>query len=185
MAGKTTKFVSDRRFVLAVFTTEEDILAATADTRDRGLTIADVYTPYAVHGLDKAMDLRPSRLPWVCFALGLAGAGFKVWFEFWTSASDWPINVGGKPWNSLPAFFPVTFEVMVLFAALSTVAAFLLGRGLLPGKRAKLASPGVTDDEFALVIEETDASFCLDEVTARLRVMGAVSVEERVEQESV
>ncbi len=184
MAGSNIK-AGDRRFLLAVFTSEEDILSATADTRDRGLTIADVYTPYAVHGLDKAMDLRPSRLPWVCFALGLAGAGIKVWFEFWTSASDWAINVGGKPWNSLPAFVPVTFEVMVLFAALSTVAAFLLGRRLLPGKRTKLASPGVTDNEFALVIEETDASFCSDEVSARLRRMGATSVEERVEQESI
>lgn len=185
MAGNNIKFVANRRFLLAVFTTEEDILAATADARDRGLTIADVYTPYAVHGLDRAMDLRPSRLPWICFALGLVGAGFKVWFEFWTSAVAWPINVGGKPWNSLPAFIPVTFEVMVLFAALSTVAAFLLGRRLLPGKRAKLASPGVTDDEFALVIEETDASFCSDEVSARRCELGAISVEERVEQESI
>lgn len=185
MAGKKINHGSNRRFVLAVFTSEDDILAAAADTRDRGLTIADAYTPYAVHGLDKAMDLRPSRLPWICFALGLGGASFKVWFEFWTSASDWPINVGGKPWNSLPAFVPVTFEVMVLFAALGTVAAFLLGRRLLPGKNAKLASPGVTDDEFALVIEETDASFRLDEVSARLRELGATSVEERVEQESI
>lgn len=185
MAGSKVTYVGNRRFLLAVFTSEKDILAATTDARERGLTIADVYTPYAVHGLDKAMDLRPSRLPWVCFALGLAGASFKVWFEFWTSASDWPINVGGKPWNSLPAFIPVTFEVMVLFAALSTVAAFLLGRRLLPGRRVKLASPGVTDNEFALVIEETDASFCKDEVSARFREMGATIVEERVEQESV
>lgn len=185
MAENSTKFVSNKRFLLAVFHSEEDILAATADAREHGLKIADAYTPYAVHGLDKAMGLRASRLPWVCFALGLAGATFKVWFEFWTSASAWPINVGGKPWNSLPAFVPVTFEVMVLFAALSTVAAFFLGRGLLPGKRARLASPGVTDDEFALVIEETDASFRSDEVCARLRAMGATLVEERVEQESI
>jgi hypothetical protein len=185
MARGTTKRAGDRRFLLAVFNSEEAILAATTDARDRGLTIADVYTPYAVHGLDKAMALRPSRLPWVCFALGLAGASFKVWFEFWTSAGDWPINVGGKPWNSLPAFVPVTFEVMVLFAALSTVAAFLLGRRLLPGKRTRLASPGVTDNEFALVIEETDASFCADAVSARLREMGATTVEQRVEQEPI
>lgn len=185
MAGKRIKFASDKRFLLAVFTSEKDILSAAVYARERGLKIADAYTPYAVHGLDKAMDLRPSRLPWICFALGLGGASFKVWFEFWTSAVAWPINIGGKPWNSLPAFVPVTFEVMVLFAALGTVAAFLLGRRLLPGKKAKLASPGVTDDEFALVIEQTDAAFHLDEVSAHLREMGATSVEERVEQESI
>ena len=84
---------SNRRFLLGVFENEEDILSATNEARERGLEIADVYTPYAVHGLDKAMNLKPSRLPWVCFALGIAGASFKVWFEFWTSASDWAIQV--------------------------------------------------------------------------------------------
>lgn len=185
MVKKHTRDNTNRRFLLGVFDSEEAILGVTNDARMRGLEIADVYTPYAVHGLDKAMGLRPSRLPWVCFALGLAGASFKVWFEFWTSAVDWPINVGGKPWNSLPAFVPITFEVMVLFAALGTVAAFLLGRRLLPGKRAKLAFPGVTDDQFALVIEETDAAFDMEEVTAMLCEHGVTHIEERVEQESL
>ncbi len=174
---------ANQRFLMGVFEREEDVLAATHEARRRGLDIADVYTPYAVHGLDVAMGLRPSRLPWVCFALGLAGASFKVWFEFWTSAIDWPINVGGKPWNSLPAFIPVTFEVMVLFAALSTVAAFFIGRRLLPGKRPKLAFPGVTDNQFALVIEETNAAFDLEEVSAMLRTFGVTHIEERVDQE--
>ncbi len=174
----------NQRFVLAVFDREEDILAATNEARRRGLSIADVYTPYPIHGLDAAMGLRPSRLPWVCFALGLFGASFKVWFEFWTSASDWPINVGGKPWNSLPAFVPVTFEVMVLFAAVSTVIAFLIGRGLLPGKRPKLACAGVTDNKFALVIEESNASFDIEEVSAMLNKFGVTHIEERVDQES-
>ncbi len=172
---------ANQRFLMGVFEREEDVLAATNEARLRGLEIADVYTPYAIHGLDAAMGLRPSRLPWVCFALGLAGASFKVWFEFWTSASDWAINVGGKPWNSLPAFVPVTFEVMVLFAAVSTVAAFLVGRGLLPGKRPKLASPGVTDNQFALVIEETNAAFDIDEVSEMLREFGVTHIEERVD----
>ena len=184
MVESRTKPSGDRRFVLAVFDREDDVLSATSEVRTRGYKIADVYTPYAVHGLDKAMNLSPSRLPWICFALGLAGASFKVWFEFWTSAVAWPINVGGKPWNSLPAFVPVTFEVMVLFAALGTVAAFLIGRKLWPGRQARLAAPRVTDNQFALVIEETDASFDFDEVSAMLRGMGAAHIEERVEQES-
>jgi hypothetical protein len=185
MAKNLNREDTNRRFLLGVFEREVDILAATREARARGLVIADAYAPYAVHGLDRAMGLRPSRLPWVCFALGLGGATFKVWFEFWTSAVDWPINVGGKPWNSLPAFVPITFEVMVLFAALSTVAAFLLGRRLLPGKRPKLPCPGVTDDKFALVIEQTDAAFDTDTVSNMLREFGVTHIEERVEQESL
>ena len=89
------------RFLLGFFEDEDDVMGATRALRASGFRIADIYAPYAVHGLDKAMGLKPSRLPWICFALGLAGAAFKVWFEIWTSATDWPINVGGKPFNSL------------------------------------------------------------------------------------
>ena len=166
--------------MLGVFDREDDILNATRAVRARRFHIVDVYVPYAVHGLDKAMGLRPSRLPWISFALGVIGAGLKIWFEFWTTATDWPINVGGKPWNSLPAFVPVTFEVMVLFAGVGTVLAFLIGRRLLPGRKAVPPFPGVTDDKFVLVMEETDAAFDVGKVTAMLEEFNVVRVEERV-----
>lgn len=170
-----------RRLLLGVFEREEDILEATQASREQGHKIVDVYAPYPVHGLDKAMGLSPSRLPWVCFLLGLAGAAFKVWFEFWTSGVDWPINVGGKPWNSLPAFVPVTFEVMVLFAGVSTVLAFFIVRRLFPGKKPVMPVEGVTDDRFALVLEQTDAAFDPGEVGEMLYRYRAVQVEEREE----
>lgn len=170
-----------RRVFIAVFEHEDDILAATRASRRRGYKIADVYAPHAVHNLDEAMGLEPSRLPWVCFLLGLLGAAFKVWFEFWTTGSAWPINVGGKPWNSLPAFVPVTFEVMVLFAGVSTVLAFFLVARLIPGKKATLAIPGITDHRFALKLEETDAAFDPRGVRKLFEAYNAVHVEERVE----
>ncbi len=101
--------------------------------------------------------------------------------NMWTSAQDWPINVGGKPLNSLPAFVPVTFEVMVLFAGLSTVAAFLVGRRLLPGRKARVPFVGVTDDRFALIIEESDASFDLARVRHLLERHGVIHMEECTE----
>src|SRR5271166_1942554 len=137
-----------KRVFVGTFATEEDVLGAARAARERGLRIADAYTPYAVHGLDRAMGLRPSRLPWVCFGLGLLGAVFKLTFQFWAMAVDWPINVGGKPWNSLPAYVPVTFEVMVLLAGLGVVFAFLLRCRLLPGKQATPLFRGATDDTF-------------------------------------
>jgi len=166
---------------IGVFGDERDILAATREARRAGYEIADVYTPYAVHGLDEAMGLRRTRLPWVSLGFGLAGAGLKVWFEVWTTAVDWPLNVGGKPWNSLPAFVPITFEVMVLLAGLSTVFAFLWLRRLYPGKVAKMPYPGVTDNRFVLVLVEGDAAFDFGAVRALCERHGAVHVEERVE----
>jgi hypothetical protein len=173
----------NRRVLIGTFASEEAILEVTRAARSRGLKIVDVFAPYAVHGLDKAMGLERSRLPWVCLLLGLFGAGFKVWFEYWTTASDWPINVGGKPWNSLPAFVPITFEVMVLFAGLSTVLAFFGVSRLWPGRKPALLDPRVTNDRFALVLAEDNAAFDAEEIGRFLRGYDAIRVEER-EQEA-
>ena len=126
---------------------------------DGGLDVVDVFAPYAVHGLDRALGLRPSRLPWVCFVLGLFGAVAMLLFQYWASAVSWPINVGGKPWNSWPAFVPVTFEMMVLCAGVGTVAAFVWVAGLRPGRRSALSDLRVTDDRFALVLRESGSTF--------------------------
>jgi hypothetical protein len=78
----------------------------------------------------------------VCFLLGLSGAGITAGFQYWATAVSWPINVGGKPWNSLPAFVPVTFEMMVLCAGVGTVAAFFWSTGLKPGRVSALSPAG-------------------------------------------
>ena len=144
------------RVIVGSFTSEEDVLGAARAAREHGFRIADAYTPYAVHGLNRAMGLRPSRLPWVCFGLGLFGAVSKLAFQFWAMAVDWPVNVGGKPWNSLPAYVPVSFEVMVLLAGLGVVLAFLLRCRLLPGKPAAPHFRGATDDSFLLALERPE-----------------------------
>jgi hypothetical protein len=167
------------RSMLGVFAREEDVLRATEAARHQGITILDVYTPYAVHGLDRAMGLLPSRLPWVSFLLGLIGAGLKVWFEFWASAVSWPINVGGKPWNSLPAFVPITFEVMVLFAGIGTVIAFLFVARLRPWRRATLVHPRVTDDRFVLLLEQTDATLAVERIRNLFERHHAIEISER------
>ena len=171
-----------QRIFMSIHEREEDILGIARAAREEGLTIVDIYAPYAVHGLDQAAGFRPSRLPIICFILGLLGAGLKVWFEFWTTAIDWPIDVGGKPWNSWPAFVPVTFEVMVLFAGVGTVIALFITTKLWPGKRAKVVFDGVTDDKFALLIVEQDATFEPGKVRMLCERFNAVHVEEREEE---
>jgi hypothetical protein len=171
-----------RRVVVGVFDDEANLLGVTKQARADGLKVVDVFTPYAVHGLDAAMGLRASRLPWVCFFAAIIGATLKLWFEFWTSMVDWPLNIGGKPWNSLPAFVPVTFEVMVLSAGVTTVFVFFVLARLRPGKRMALIHPGVTDDKFILVLEETDAQFDLRRVRSLFAKFGALAVEERLEE---
>jgi hypothetical protein len=171
-----------RRVFVGVFETEEDILGMTRAARERGLKIIDIFSPYAVHGLERAAGFKPSRLPVTCFILALLGAVLKTWFEFWTTSVNWPIDVGGKPWNSWPAFVPITFEVMVLFAGVGTVIALFITCRLYPGKKAKLAFPGVTDDRFAILLEEEDATFDVEEITQLCKYFNSTHVEERTEE---
>ena len=166
------------RNLMGVFTREADILEVTAVCRKRGYEIVDVYTPYAVHGLDRAMGLRPSRITWACFVLGITGAAAMLWFQVWASAVDWPVNIGGKPLNSLPAFIPVAFETAVLMAGLGTVAVLLVLARLFPWSKPNLAHPGVTDDHFVLAIRQTDADLDPGMAERLLRRHGAIEVHE-------
>lgn len=163
--------------MIAVFTDERGLLAATRAVRERGCEVVDVHTPYAVHGLDEAMGLEPSRLSWVCLACGALGAGVALWFQFWTSAVDWPLNVGGKPFNSLPAFVPVTFELCVLLAGLGVVAALLIRCRLWPGRRVSLPDVRATNDRFVLVARPRQQV----DLKALLEELGAESVAEEEE----
>ena len=167
------------RLLVSVFEREDDVVQATIAARKEGLEIVDVYTPYAIHGLDRAMGLPPSRLPWVCFLLGLLGAVTMTIFQFWASAVSWPINVGGKPWNSLPAFVPAIFEITVLCGGVGTVLFFFWWAGMRPGLQSAMSDTRVTDDRFALVLRQTGAKFNRSAVEALLKRFHAVTIEER------
>ncbi len=168
------------RVVTATFEHQDDLLAATTAVRKSGLKIIDAFTPYAVHGLDRAMGLRPSRLTWVCFICGMIGAFGMLWFQHWTAAISWSLDVGGKPWNSLPSDAPVAFESAVLLAGFGSVFALFAVSRLYPGKQPQIVDPRVTDDHFVLVIDETDARFNLASLTAMLQQFDLVSIEERL-----
>ncbi len=148
-----------RRLLRAAYLHEDDLLATVSEVRSRGLVIEEVYTPYAVHGLEDAVGLRPTRIGWVCAILGLSGAAFAFLFQLWTSAESWALNVGGKPFNSWPAFVPVVFEVGVLCGGIGSVLALFAVSGLYPGKRAQLPGGRVTDDQFVVLLDASGPDF--------------------------
>jgi hypothetical protein len=115
----------------------------------------------------------------VCFLLGLSGAASMAFFQYWATAVSWPVNVGGKPWNSWPAFVPITFEVMVLCAGVGSVAAFIWSAGLRPGRRSALGDLRITDDRFALVLREHAAPRDRAAVEGLLLPFHPVTIEER------
>lgn len=167
-----------RQVVIAVFADDRRLLGAARAARGAGLRLLDAYTPHPVHGLETALGLGPSRIPLVAFFCGLGGLVFMLWFQFWTTAVDWRLNVGGRPWNSSLAFLAVTFEVMVLAAGLGSVVALLVAGRLRPGRVESVSVPGVTDDRYALVLERPDARLDPAEVTALLAAFEPSAVED-------
>jgi hypothetical protein len=161
--------------VLASFATDADLLEAVRAVRARNWHVDDVYAPFPVHGLEDALGWRHSRLAAACLFGGVVGAGFALWFQFWTTATDWPLNIGGRPWNSLPAFVPVTFECMVLLGGFAMLFAWLLRCDLYPGKAAMVPLKGVTDDRFGLAIRVPEASSS-DEVQRLLQDCRALEI---------
>lgn len=172
----------NKRLVVTYFNNEKDLLHATSFAKKNKYEIQDVFTPYAVHGLDDAMELKTSKLGIVCFVLGITGAIAKLWYQIWTSATDWPINVGGKPLNSFPAFIPVTFEVTVLFAGIGTTIYFLLSDSRRWKKKIRPNYKTVTDSEFALVIVPNNAVYDFSETKNRFKQFNYLRMEEIIEK---
>jgi hypothetical protein len=167
--------------LLAQYEDPHAIYKACEKVRDSGYSAWDACVPFPVHGLDKAMGLKPSKLPWVVLCVGIAGSALMLLFEIWTQGTSYPIVVGGKPLFSIPAFVPVWYEITVLS---SCVTAFLgnwilsgLPRPHHPAFNSKRFER-VTDDKFFILVEATDPKFSLEQTRALLTQAGASSVEE-------
>lgn len=166
--------------VLAEYDTAAGVYHACEKVRDAGYKKWDACTPFPVHGLEKAMGLPPSKLPWFVLCAGITGASLAILFMVWVSAFDYPLNIGGKPTWSIPAFIPVMFEVTILFSALTTVfGMFYMNR--LPTFNHPLFQSvrfeKVTDDKFFIVIESSDPHFNREETLRFLVESGASNTE--------
>jgi hypothetical protein len=115
-----------KAYVLGEFEREEALLDAARALRSRPGTTVDIHSPYPLHGADDALGLKRSTVPLVALVAGVTGACTGYLMQFWIAAVDWPLNVGGRPPHSAPAFIPVTFELGVLFASF-TIFVGLLG----------------------------------------------------------
>lgn len=144
-----------KKYTFGIFDDEEKLLKAGNSLKEKNIKIIDFYTPFPVHGLDKIQGIERTKLPYVTFIAGGIGLALAIGFQVWTSAFAWPINVGGKPMLSIPAFIPVTFELMVLFGALTTVLAFFVKSNLYPTKENIILSKFQLDNRFVVLVENS------------------------------
>jgi hypothetical protein len=165
--------------VIAQFDDSSSLIGAVRQVRKAGYTRIDAFTPYPVHGLDDELGVRGTKLPAIVLSAGIVGAFTGFGMQYFAMAVHLPLNIGGKPLNSWPAFIPITFEVTILFAALSAVIGMLVLNGLpqpyhpvFHAKNFERASV----DQFFLCIQSDDPRF--DQIEARnlLASTGAVEV---------
>ncbi|HMJ14005.1 MAG TPA: quinol:electron acceptor oxidoreductase subunit ActD [Polyangiaceae bacterium] len=154
--------------VLAEYDTPHDLKKAAAQVRDAGYRDWDTFTPFPIHGMEKAMGIEMTKLPWIVFIGGLTGLATAILLQWWTNAFDYPWVISGKPIFSLPANIPIAFELTVLFSVFSCLGGMLmLNRLPHPSHPLDLKRrfARVTDDKFFLLIQASDPKF--DEGTTR------------------
>ena len=141
----------------AVYDDDDKLLDAVKIIKAANYEIEEVYTPFPVHGLDKAMGLKETRLAITAFIYGCIGFCFAIWMMNHIMILDWPQNIGGKPSFSyienMPSFVPIMFELTVYFSAHLMVITFYLRSKLWPFKESENPIPETTDDKFLIVIE--------------------------------
>ena len=144
------------------------------------------HTPYPVHGLDAAMAIKSSPIPYICLISGFIGVGVALLMQGWMSAIDYPVRIGGKPMFSWPAFVPITFELFVLFAALATMGSMLalckLGRWYSPLHDAGIMEE-VMSHRYAVVLEAKDSRFSDEGARALLEKAGCNDIRPLYEED--
>ncbi len=164
--------------VFQAFYIDDDVLmAAVKKVRAEKHHIEEVYTPFPVHGLDKAMGLAPTRIAITSFMYGCLGLSIAVWMLSFIMVEDWPQDIGGKPsfsfFQNMPAFVPVMFEMTVFFAAHLMVITFYMRSKLWPFKKAENPDVRTTDDHFLMEVHIRDNE---EELKALLEETGVVEL---------
>lgn len=165
--------------LLAEYASPEALLQAARSMRDAGYRATDAFTPFPIEGLPEAIGRHRTAIPWIVLAGGLIGGGSAYALQYWVSAIAYPLNVGGRPLHSWPAFIPATFETTILLASLAGVVGMLWLCGLPRLHHPLFEVPRfqrASTDAFFLCIEARDDRFDQEATRALLIRFGAVEV---------
>jgi hypothetical protein len=161
--------------IAGIWLDDHELVKAATKVREAGYKNFDAITPFPVHGLEEAIGIRRSWIPWVTFVAGMTGGTLGILLQWWTSTVSWPVNVGGKPFFSVPAFIPVTFECTILFAALFSVGALFYACGL-PKVDPPIIDPDLTSHKFAIFIPDNFHGYDPVKAEQLLKSLGAKEI---------
>jgi len=165
------------KVIHAIYTDDDVLMSAVKMVKAEKYHIEDVFTPFPVHGLDKAMGLAPTRLAITAFLYGAVGLAVATVMMNYIMIQDWPQDIGGKPsfsfLENMPAFVPIMFELTVFFSAHLMVITFYMRSKIWPFKKAENPDPRTTDDHFLMEIAVHNNE---ESLTNLLKDTGAVEI---------
>ena len=169
----------NKNFIVGVYSDPDEVISAVKKIRANNIRVHEVYSPFAIHGIDDALGYKRSRLPIAAFLFGLTGTLLALTMQFWMMGIDWPMIIGGKNFASLPPFVPVTFELTVLISALGMVGTFMVASDLKPYKKAKLMDLRITDDKHVIAVDVAANKGAEKEIKKLFEETGAEEVNEK------
>jgi hypothetical protein len=171
--------MSGKKYSVGIYDHEDTVKSAVKSLQDGGVKIHEVYSPYAIHGMENILGYKLSRLPKAAFLFGLAGTTLALSMLYLMMGYDWPMIIGGKNFTSVPPFIPVTFELTVLLAAFGMVFTFFIASDLKPWAKPKIYDIRITLDKFAIAIDLDKNTKSQSEIDTILNNSGASEVNEK------
>ncbi len=161
--------------IIGIFEDEEKLVDAVQRVKSKGISIEEVYTPYPVF---EVLDVvgKKSRIRKVAYFYGLFAALGILSFLYYTSVISWPINYGGKPFNSFPSFIIITLVLTIFSVTVLSLFTFSVGAKLFPGQKAVVADYRATDNLFVMVVQNDKENY--NEVNSILKEAGAIEIKE-------
>ncbi len=168
--------MENKKYISVSFDDEIPLLQAVRKLRESNEIISDVLTPFPVHGMDEALEIKRTRIPIVGFIFGAIGASLAFIFQTWVFTVSYPLIIGGKPYFAAPAFIPITFELTVLFSGLAMVSAFLIKSRLKPDIRFKPVDKRITDDRFIILVNPSGNGTTVERVQELLAGIHTIEI---------
>jgi hypothetical protein len=168
-----------KNFLLGKYRDPEMTRYTVEKLQGNGINVFDVYSPFPIHGMEKALGLRYSRITVAAFMFGCLGLVSAVLLQVYMMVIDWPQDIGGKPAFQGPALVPVSFELTVLFTAFGMVGTFFLISKLFPWKNPNIMDSRVTDDVFVVALDKAKLGDNLAKAEAIFNETGAFEIAEK------
>lgn len=173
---------TSKKLILGVYDNPDKTYDVTKKLISNGYSVYDVYSPFAIHGLDRVMGIKRSNLTVAAFLFAMTGLSLAVIFQVYVSYFDWQVNVGGKPSLHIPTYIPITFELSILFTAFGMVTCFFIANRMFWGKNADIMDIRVTDDLFVIAVDVKKSKADMGSLNQLLIDGGAIEVREREKQ---